>query len=548
MDAAEIIQRTDKLMQDRQPYESLWSDVRDYLYPDGPSGNLQDVKGQENRDRIVSNFGEVTLDEAAADLAAMSANPATVWKSLKALDPEDEKDYAVRVALEQANLRMLSVYAAAASRFEVAYPQALREFLAYGTAIIYLADRPGQIPLFSPRSVVSCAFSEDENDEVDELVWQVKYAAKKAFEKWGKAVGEKVMKAATDPARCMDEFTFRHYVLPRRIYDIGKRDARARPFAEFWVCEDDAEIIAEGGFFEFPYTVFRTGQKPGEYYGRGRGAKALAETKMHQRVRRSQIQGAEKTINPPLQGPDDGIMGQVNLRPGAMNYIRAEYWLAGRQGIAPIMTGARVELGEEFGASVKAEIQSALMRAMFKLPREPRMPTAHVLALEEENLRATAPIIGVLQSECLGPLDNRLYHMMKRDGAFDDVFQNVQVAFRTEFQSPAARAMRLGHARAFAQRLEMFMPLFQSQPELIALTDWATAYRDIGDIMGVPAHYDTPPEDFKQQQAATQAAMKQKQQLEAGKDMTTMAKNVAPVIEAVAEQQAQAAAPEQAAA
>lgn len=537
MEAAEVLQRSDKVFADRVPYQPAWQEIRDFLYPEGPSFNSQEVEGQRNRDRIVSGIGESTLEMATAAVVGLTVNPATQWKMLAPIGLENGRDYFARVALEKANERMLHVYHAPRSRFYVSYLAMVREYLAYGIGSMFIADRPGDLPLFVARPLAQMAFAEGEDFEIDEAHWRFQLTAKQALQRWGDATPPKVREKANDAGKCMDKMWFRHCVWARTNYDAQGRRPEDRPFAEFWISEEDkATIGREGGYSAFPYVVPREGQRPGEVYGRGRGVRALADTKMFQRVRRAVIQGAEKTINPPMMIPDEGVIsnnGKLSLRPAAPNYIRADYMARGA-GPQPILTNARVDVGLDFEEAIKTEIGDPLLRNVLSLPREPRMPTSHVLALEEEAMRVASPVVEALQTEALAPCDAILFPMMARDGAFDDIFpEGMRVPFRTQFMSPASKIAKLRQARAIAQRLEIFLPVAQSRPDLLDQTDWPTAYREVGDILGVPAHWDHDAETVAEMQKARNDAAEEQAQQEGAKNYTTAAKNLAPLLQVI---------------
>lgn len=536
MTAPEVLQRSNQVFSDRRNYEAAWEEIRAFIYPEGPSFNSQEVEGARNRDRIVSNVGETMLEMATAAVVGLTVNPAAPWKMLAPVEPEHANSHSVRTALEKANTRMMHVYHSPRSRFYVSYLAMVREYLALGIGSMFIADRPGDLPLFIARPLAQMAFAEGEDFEIDEAHWRFQLTAKQAFQRWGAAAGTKVAEKAQKPDKCMEKCWFRHCVWPRAEYDGQSGRPEDKPFAEYWISEEDKALIAEGGTARFPYVVPREGQRPGEVYGRGRGIRALADTKMFQRVRRSTIQGAEKTINPPMMIPDEGVVsnnGKLSLRPAAPNYVRADYMARGAEP-RPILTNARVDVGLEFEDAIRNEIGDPFLRNVLSLPREPRMPTSHVLALEEEAMRVASPVVEALQTEALAPADALLFPLMMRDGAFDDVFpEGMRIPFRTQFMSAAGKIARIRQARAIAQRIEIFAPVIAERPDILDNTDWHTAYRETGDILGVPAHWDHDRDTAQAMaQARNEAAQEQADQ-EGAKNYTTAAKNMAPLLKVI---------------
>lgn len=533
--ADKLIEATDALWTDRAPWEAGWSAVSDYMLPDGVDFNQQDVAGASRRDRIVSNYGETALEEAADGLIGLACAPGTRWKGLS-IPGLDENSHMERLWLERANDLMMGVYESPRSRWHSAIKAYFLEWLGYGNACMFLAGRPGQIPIFEHRPLAEIAGAEGEDGFIDEVCWKFKWTARKAMQRWGElpTFPDAIRKKAEHPTQRLELCEFRHYVYPRHDYDEQSRAAKDRPYRECWLSVEGKALIEEGGYFSFPYNLGRLDKRGSWAYGRGRGRKALAEIKMLQRVRRATIQGAEKVINPPTQGPDD--TGVPDLRPGMHNFMRPEY-LMRNGGFQPISTGARPDIGQDFEESVKADAVGPLLGKVLNIKREPRMLVDQELAQQADAMRSAAPIVAEAQIEVLGPIDGRLFDIMQRDMAFGDprAFPESIKArpIQPDFETPSARVMLLGTARAIAQRNQMMLEIWKARPDLLDVEDWPTTQRTLNRVLGVPADCSLSPQRYEAVQAARNQAAQQQHQLEAGKDVTTMVKNATPAAKLV---------------
>lgn len=535
----ELKAATDALFAEKEPFRAQYTEVQTYMLPDGPDFNRQDIAGATNRDRIVSNAGETMLEEAADGLIGLACPAGTRWMEL-GVPGLSEEMHDERLWLEAATGLILDVFDAPQSRFIPAIKAFALEWLGFGTAGLFLNGRPGDWPIFEHRPLAEIAVAEGDSGFVNEIVWEFEWTAKRAAERWRAGLPEKIAAAAADAAKRQNKFKFRHYVYERGDYDARKFDAPSRRFRECWFALEGGEVLDEGGFFTMPYIAARLGKRGSHAYGRGRGAKALPEIKMLQRVRRSTIQGAEKTVHPPTQSPDDGVNngGDVDLRPGMNNFVRPEYLMRGA-GIQPIVTGARPDIGMDFEESIKQDAGGPLLAKVLRIPTEARMLVDQELRLQEEAMRQAGPIVGEFQTEALGPMVARLFDIMARANWFPPAPESLGTApIKPSFQSPAARARNIGVVRAIAQRNQIMAPIWQAQPELMRAHDFEREARTMQQILGIPADLMYSPDQVAEMKAAEAEVAKQREAREAMKDQTTALKNVTPALKMVVDNDA----------
>lgn len=530
--ADQAFAHSDALFQSRSPHEPHWNELRDFIAPSGAGFTTMDAKGAQNRDRAVESTAEQASERLRDGVQDMVTNPATRWLNQKLVDRVLDDDG--KVWIEDSTDRQLQIFASPKSRFQIAAPQAYFQWLVYGTACMFIGDRPGKVPLYTARPLAQIAIGEDDEERVNQLSWKFTYTADAAFRRWGAMAGLKVATAAMDPKTAFNEFEFRHLVRPRHQFDPTRRDNLSLRFESLWLGKEDKTLVAVGGYPEFPYVVPRFAQRPGERYGRGVGSAALKDVKMLQRIAANTIQSAEKAILPPLMEADDGVMGRSDLRPAARNRVSSEWLRAGKDPIKAIQLGVRPDIGNEFTERVVQAIEKAFKKRLLELERDPRMTATQVLAIEEERLRGQSPMVGLLEIEFLAQTHERTFNITLRNGGFAPLPASLSGAeIRAEFVSQAARAQRLGEARAIAQRWDIMAIPLQADPTLLEVQDMDATYREVGRILGVPARLDRPPERVAEIRSQRLEAAARAEQVDQAASLMAAAGKGAPALPAI---------------
>lgn len=487
----DLLARAERLRGDRGAFDSHWQEIRDVIYPAAASfthsgGMGREIAGRKAHHQVLDSTAEQAGELLAAALHAGLTHPATSWFHLRALDDSAIEDDAAARWLEEASRRILDVFNSPGTNFAPQQHEKYLDLVAFGSACMYVEDRPGNLPLFQTRPLSECYFAESVEGRVDTNFRWFELTARQAVQRWGTKAGRRIAQAAEDPRRQDDPFRFVHAVYPRDNHGHGRLGPTALPFASCWISVDENLLVDEGGFHEFPYTCPRWLKRAGEVYGRGPGMKALADVKMLQRAMKVTIRGVEKLVDPPLIVADDGVISPVRVTPSGINYVRADMLQNGGMPIRPLETGGRPDLGEAFLRSVRERIEFAFYTHLIQFARDPQMTATQFLGISEQTARVLAPILARLQVEDLDPLVQRVFGILSRAGMLPPIPPALAGRpIRVEYVSPITRAQKAGDARALAQTAEAIAPLLQSNPEVLDNFDADAATRDIADILGL---------------------------------------------------------------
>lgn len=533
-----------RLKADRALHEARWNNIARLVYPDTASFTADPAPGATNRYEILDNTAEDAADMAAAGLHGLLTNPATQIFTFSLFDPDlAERDDNARW-LEMATRRVTNLFAYAPSKFNVATHDCYREAIPFANWCMFINERPGELPLFQAVPLREIVVDEDDDGSIVRVFRDFKRPLWAIHRKFKGQLPKRLAKLYDQKDNWHKRIRVIHAVEPRELYDPKVLNARNKPFRSCWIDAEGQEEIKEGGYDEMPYVFGRWPGLPGEIYGRGCGDKALPDTALLQRGTEGMIKAVELVGRPPMLAPDQGLVKRLNLRPAAVNYVRADV-LAQKAEPKPLLTGARTDMTEEFLAGVRDRIKRAFMRDLLQLIRDPEATATQVLELKEEQMRGMSPILARVTQDWLGPLVMRTFGCAQRAGAFRDMpvpESLVGQVPRPVFVSPAARAQQLAEGRGIAQAFEASAPLLQLDPDVVDNTDLDKAYRLIYRVLGTPLSIMRSPEQVAARRQQRLAVAEQKQTEESLKNVSTAVKNVSPALKIMSEQQqAQAA-------
>lgn len=488
-DAAQLIRETEQMKSLRSNTEQDLRQIRDYILPIAGGFGGSDLQDNRLRQNIVDSYAEQVAENLAGALLGLAVAPSREWGRVKAADPRFNEMERAALWFEDATRRMHKVFNAPRSGFYLAKFEQWSELVGFGTGPMFIGDHPGRGPVFTQRSVSECYIAEDDEKRVNRLHRWFKMSARQAVDRWGAAAGEKVAKAAANDTSQFNEFEFLHATYPRTTRDPRRLDARNMEFASVTISTADKTVVHESGFTEFPWITPRWRHAGATAYGQGCGHTALKDVRLLQRSKLATIRAAEKSINPPLQVPDDGVSYPIDMRSGGINKVRPDLMLRG-DAIRRVDTGARVDIGKEFNEEIKRSIDEAFFKPLIQLSRDPRMTASQWLGLQAEALRVLSPFIGRLHTEDLGPVFDRTFAIMLRAGMFaplpPELEQAGGVDLEIQFVSPMARAQKLEEVQGISQTLEVTAPLGQVRPDMYDNIDVDLTFRSVAETLDWP--------------------------------------------------------------
>ena len=285
------------------------------------------------------------------------------------------------------------------------------------------------------------------------------------------------------------------------------------------------------GFKRFPYLVARWMKTSGEMYGRSPAMTALPEAKTINQMVKAVIKAAQKVVDPPTQGPDDGFLRPLKTAPGSHHYYRA----GTPDRIEAIFKDVNPRIGFELIRDRREQIKETFYVDKLNMVTSDRMTTVEVTQRIEEQLRFLSPMLGRQRFEFLIPFTNRLVDIMvEADGGSGDILgevpaELVDVELAVEYVSPIARSQIVRQGQNMVRALEASAPFIQLDASAVDVIDSTAAIRSNWKSYGAPQKVLRNEEQLGKMKEARQQAQEQilKQQQDAH-DAENLSK-VAPV-------------------
>lgn len=464
--AEQCIKRYDQLKSARGTWETHWQDVIDYIDPRQQGVITRYTPGTKKGITLFDNTGMVSAEIITAALHGMLTNPNTVWFELS---PND-----LRLAQNERVIEYLQGFGQTLhgilnnSNFQTEIHEYFKGLSTIGTSSMTIEPDDDRVVRFSTKHISEYCIAENSAGMVDENHRCFKWTAKQIIEEFAedllggkipaetlsedemeKKFGRKVTQAFKKGDAT--EFEVVHSVYKHDVLERGPK-----PYASKYVLKDEKLILREKGFRRYPFITSRWAKTSGEVYGRSPAMNALPEVKTLNEMVKAIIQAAQKIINPPVQMPDDGFIGDTRFAPASIHYYRA-----GSEGrIEQIFKNMEIGISDALIKDRQQQVREAFFVDKFNLVQNDRMTTVEVNQRIEEQLRFLAPMMARQRFETLIPLIDHLVEIVvEADGGSGKYLGDVPPELRdvkldVQYTSPIARTQMVTEGQNAIRALE----------------------------------------------------------------------------------------------
>lgn len=514
---ADIKKRFDKLKNDRPNWETQWQEIADYMNPNRNDITNSKVSGQKRTVQILDNTSMVSNELLAGALAGMLTNNSQPWLEYETGDRKLDQKPANKKYLHSSAVKTLAVMNA--SNFQTEVHQFYLDIGSICTAGMFVEEDDDYVCRFSSQHIKGLFIEENNKGLVSEVYRGFKWTARNIVSEFGieQAFKFDFIKKAYE-TNSDDKFDIIH-----AVYEKPVNERYLFKFvSQYVLCQNYSNMgeqnLSLGGFNEFPYIVSRWGKASGEKYGRGPGMIALPEQKLLNKMVETTLKGAQKSVDPPMQLPDDGVILPLKLHPGGINFRRP-----GTEPITPIFDNYRVDFGFQALEAHRQRVREAFYVDQLQLSQAgPQMTATEVMQRAEEKMRLLGPLLGRMEFEFLKPLVERVYGIMERRGLFDEKPEDLRGRkIIPRYISTIARSQRLGELNSMLKGLEALGPVMQVDPDIVDNFDADGYFKEVARIQSFPESICRPPDKVEERRKAklqgmqeAQAAQNQNQQVD----------------------------------
>lgn len=482
-----VIKRLDTLVAARTTFDNHWRQCFDMTIPMRGSGFAlsagshgvgtgitHESYARQKQAELLDSVGADAVRILAAALKEGAMSPNGRWFSLSIQSADDEEKRWLDAA---ADILFENIHA---SNFDaVAYDCMLDIAVAGWFALFIDEGKDGGLHFTQwSGSEVYCEETVPAAG-IDTLYRVFTLTAEQAFEEYGDRLSEKSkMHAKQNPSTPIE---FVHAIFPR----AGKPGSFAlnMPIASFHVERDGKHEVRESGFQEMPVITPRWMQIPKSCYAIGPVSDALPNLKTLNEIHRFGLQAADVAIAGMWIAEDDSVLNPRTVKIGPRKIVVAN----SVNSMKALQTGAQFQVQQWYVEDLRAEIRRTLMADQLSPQQGPQMTATEVHVRVELIRQLLGPSYGRMQAEFLSRMIARSFGLAWRAGVFAPPPQSLaDKFFSVKYQSPLARAQKLGDVSAMDRYETALMSEMQVVDDIGDHYDWDKAVRHRSELLGVP--------------------------------------------------------------
>ena len=527
-----IVSRLNTLIGERANWDTYWQDIANVFMPRKAYITRPRVFGERlDFGRVFDSSPIRALNTMASGFHSWLTNPASKWFQLEMNNRQLMEIKAVKVWLEDVEEEVFFTLNNSNA------DETLQEFYidagGFGTGNIFIQEDFKDRVRFTELPIAEVYIEEDSRGRVSRIYRRFEYSVQQAWDLWGNDAGEEVREKIKSPSKVSDKVVYVHYIGPRDTRQEGKKNKFNMPFESKWITFKKKELVAEGGYNEFPVASGRFNKRVGEVWGFSPAMDNLADAHMLNAMKKTLIRAAMKIVDPPVTAPDRGYVMPFNFNPSGINYRNPQ---TKSDDLQPILTKGNIPIGIEMIQDTRDAIDLGMFVRVFQAFGQitKQMTVPEVQQRIREGMALLGPVVGRFQQEVLDPTITRVMMILERNGLLPkipDILRGQE--FSVKYISPLAKAQRESEITGILRMLSTAADIATFAPNVIDKINPDKAIDVIADVIGVTPQIirdDEETAEIRQARAQAEQAAQQAAQMVEGagavKDISQAEKNL----------------------
>jgi len=488
--------RLSDLKNARANFDTNFQEIAERVLPQMADFNTTQTPGVKRTEKMLDSTAALAATKAVASVAAFIWPSNQQYQSLTSTDPMLNKQHRVKAYFEDLTKDLFRARYSPRAAFESQMGEVALQYIVFGTGVMFTDDNVKARSLrYRSLHLAQTYVAEGDAGQIDTVFRCWQWTLRQIEQRWPGKLPEKLASRLTTRPDDMVEVC--HAVMPRTDYDPERVGYPGMPWASCYWLPSEKTKLNEGGYTSWPFSVMRYMTSPGEVYGRSPAWLAMSNIKVLNQQKRSVLAGAQKAVDPVMLASEDGILSAFNNAPGSINMGGLDS--QGRALVAPLQTGARIDIGMDMMDKEREIIASAFFLDVFRaLIENPQMTATQTLELLQERATLMGPMAGRIEAEGLGPLTERELDLLTQAGAVPPMppeLIEAQGEYKIEYTSPMRRAMKSGEGIGITRTLEAATALAQFDPSALDPFNIPKAMRKLADVHGFPVEDMRSPEE-----------------------------------------------------
>ena len=186
---------------------------------------------------------------------------------------------------------------------------------AFGTGTVFIEDAYERGICYHAIPLAEAFVAQNAQGYVDTMFRRYELTARRAYQRWGEKLDEKVKWVEKEP-NATSSFCTR---LPRTKSASGSKTYRGMAQAAFDISIEGSTMLSSGGFRTMPYAVSRYVTNAREVYGRSPAGTALADIRTINEQSKTELRVGQQIADAPILTSDVDALSPFSTKPGAIN-------------------------------------------------------------------------------------------------------------------------------------------------------------------------------------------------------------------------------------